>query len=268
MNALNRQKRLALRDIQEAIEQFSLRQGAHLEHIGVVDIFFHPTNPDPRLNFAIAHKGVAWIPGPNILEALEALGKHHPSGMQVFEGLFPPQFFSKMGELGLVENAWRAPLLTYGTLPDCEQQPIDFGMPHPTSPQIAVFEASDENGIHTWSRLCSDELSDDRSAVNWQNVLAGYERYFVACDDTSLAGRVALSIKPPFAELRGLFTSAHYRRRGIGASLIRAAVNAAHRAGGTLVFVRAESEASAQLYRHNGFVDLDRIAEYRLAPRT
>ena len=56
MESLNRDERQALRSIQAHLGASMLDAGAVLEQVGTLDVYIHPTNPDPYLNCASPHR--------------------------------------------------------------------------------------------------------------------------------------------------------------------------------------------------------------------
>ena len=78
MDARNRHTRHTLRRIQAFQHAAQLDTGIVVEQLGTVDVYFHPTNPDPVLNCAIPHQGVAWVSRDDLYLAfrgLERLGR-------------------------------------------------------------------------------------------------------------------------------------------------------------------------------------------------
>lgn len=262
MGELNRQKRQVLRRIQEHINKARGRHGVTFEQYGVVDIYYHPTDRLEAYNYITPRRGVAWVPGTDVLAALELLGKHHAPHLEVIEGLFPSAFHNQLQSLGLVRDEWQYPILTFGIIPECDQQPLTT-MPIPATPsRVATFEAADPNAISTWLRL-HQQAADAEVARCWANVQNGDEIYLLGSDDYVIAGGVALSIEPSIAEIHSLCIAELYYRRGIASALIRTALAYAQKRGCTLIFMVAEDEHHARLVRRLGFVDLDRMIMYR-----
>ncbi len=263
MGELNRQKRQVLRRIQEYINKARQRHGLTFEQHGVVDIYYHPTDILDAYNYVTPRRGVAWVPGTDTLAALEQLRKHHEPHLELIEGLFPPAFHTQLQNLGLVQDQWQYPILTYGMIPDCDQQPLTIAPVPATSPRIATFEAADPNAIGLWLRLHQRTVDASEVIRCWSNIAAGNEVYVLASDDFVIAGGVAISLEPPIAEIHSLRTAELYRKRGIGSALIRTALMYAQKRGCTMIFSVAEDEYQARLERRLGFVDLDRVIMYR-----
>jgi len=260
MADLNRHKRQTLRHIQEHINRTRHRHGLTLEQTGVMEVYSHATDDFGAYNYTTPRRGVAWVPGTDIRAALDQLSKHRVPRLELIEGLFPPAFHHQLETFGLTVR--RHALLTYGIISDCDQQAPLIELAAPTPPRIGTFEAADRHAIATWLRL--HQRPTDSATIDqcWANVANGTEVYCLACDDYVMAGGLVVSIDPPMAEVRSLYTADVYRQRGIGSALLRSAVTYAQKRGCTSIFVIADDANCARLYRRAGFVDLDVVLVY------
>jgi GNAT superfamily N-acetyltransferase len=262
MAELNRTRRQTLRRIQDHINVSRQRHGVLNEQTGVMDIYFHPTDDFGYYNYVMPRRGVAWVPGGNILDAFDMLGKHHTPHMTVLEELFPPAWHQQVERLGLERAAWTYPLLTYGVVPDCDQQPITVTPALPTPSYVSTLEAADPNAVIAWLRMHRRPVDVAEVSRSWSNVQDGHEMYLLAADGYTLAGGVMLTLDPPLAGLAGLYIEDSHRGRGVGTGLLRAAVERATQRGCTLIYAIGDCEADSRLYRRLGFVDLDSFVVY------
>ena len=268
MAELNRQKRQVLRYIQEHFNVTRKRRGVLFEQASTVDIYHHPRNATALYNYITPRRGVAWVPGTDVKVGLDRLAQlERVPRLVLVKGLFPPAFHNQMKKIGLdVETDY--PLLTYGLIPDCEQVAEDVRPVPSASRDLAVYGVADQNGVARWISLTQEGRSPDQTEVRraWENVLRGFEMYFLVSHDLTLAGGASVILNPPVAQILCADTIMPYRRRGVASAAIRMAVQFAQSRDCSLIFLVGTSEAATRLYRRLGFVDLDYVITYSRPP--
>ncbi|MCC7445891.1 MAG: GNAT family N-acetyltransferase [Anaerolineae bacterium] len=264
MANLNPHKRRVLRLIQDHFNTTRLRHGTRLEQASTVDIYYHPQETAATYNYVTPRRGAAWVPGTDVATGLNRLAElDRIPRLELVKGLFPSAFHNQLRSLGLsVETDY--PLMTYGLIPNCEQEEMDDQFALPYSTQVAVYEAANQQAVATWLCLGLEGRTPASEQVEqlWQNVVNGKEMYFLASHDVTLAGGAGVILNPPAAEILCVDTIAPYRRHGIASTALRAAVAYAQGYDCSLIFLIAASDAAARLYRRLGFVDLDHVVTY------
>ena len=122
-----------------------------------------------------------------------------------------------------------------------------------------------------------DPLSRDRAAAFWRRVAravaAGERALLIAEDARGLCGTVQLLLdqpdnQPHRADLSKMLVHRRARRRGLGASLLRAAEATACECGKTLLVLDAVTDGDgARLYERLGWQRVGAIPGYALFPR-
>jgi GNAT superfamily N-acetyltransferase len=122
-----------------------------------------------------------------------------------------------------------------------------------------------------------DPLSRDRAAAFWRRVArgvaAGERALLIAEDARGLCGTVQLLLdqpdnQPHRADLSKMLVHRRARRRGVGASLLRAAEATARECGKTLLVLDAVTDGDgARLYERLGWQRVGAIPGYALFPR-
>lgn len=118
--ALNPVRQQTLRRIQAHINAVALRHGARLEAHGLTELYHLTPDHNGLKSYATPRKGVALIPGRDVLSALE-----HVPRLIVIEGIYPPEWYRMLEAAGVVRVSSQA-LLTYGVIPGCDQdEPVN-----------------------------------------------------------------------------------------------------------------------------------------------
>jgi [ribosomal protein S18]-alanine N-acetyltransferase len=88
--------------------------------------------------------------------------------------------------------------------------------------------------------------------------------YLVAVEEGEVVGHAVTSSAGDIAELQRIAVAGEHRRRGVGALLLAAAVDAAARteADRMLLEVRADNRPALAFYAGAGFVEIDRRERY------
>lgn len=145
--------------------------------------------------------------------------------------------------------------------------------PHEPSPGVSVEEVLDEAGLATWVETLARGFGEDPREAEWVGSCwrrLGYGpasdwRHFIGRLDGQAAATATLFLADGVAGLYFVFTAAEARRRGLGAAVTRAALEAATRLGVTTAVLGA-SEAGAALYRRLGFKDCCELPIYEWSP--
>jgi len=264
MANLNPHKRRVLRLIQDHFNATRLRHGTRMEQASTVDIYYHPQETAAAYNYVTPRRGAAWVPGTDVATGLNRLAElDRIPRLELVKGLFPSAFHSQLRSIGLsVETDY--PLMTYGLIPNCEQESIDDSFTIPDAEQVAVYQAANKQAVATWLRMGLEGRAPEPEQIErlWRNVVDGKEMYFLASHDVTIAGGAGVILNPPVAEIICMDTIAPYRRHGIASTALRSAVAYAQGYDCSLIFLIAASDTAARLYRHLGFVDLDQVITY------
>jgi GNAT superfamily N-acetyltransferase len=119
-------------------------------------------------------------------------------------------------------------------------------------------------------------LSPAKARQFWLRVAADVERgaraLIVAEDGSGIVGSVQVVLEQPEnqphrADIAKMLVHRRARRRGIGAALMRAAEEAAHRAGKSLLVLDTASGDAERLYLRLGWKAAGTISDYALLPR-
>jgi GNAT superfamily N-acetyltransferase len=120
-------------------------------------------------------------------------------------------------------------------------------------------------------------ISRDTADEFWQSVAASAargERLLLAAQDAAgiIVGAVQIILKQPEnqphrADLAKMLVSPRVRKQGIGAALLRAAEDAAHAAGKTLVVLDTANPEAARLYERHGWQRCGVIPGFALLPQ-
>ncbi len=146
-------------------------------------------------------------------------------------------------------------------------------VPHEASPGVSVEEVLDEAGLATWVETLARGFGEGLREAEWVGSCwrrLGYGpasdwRHFIGTLDGQPAATATLFLADGVAGLYFVFTAAEARRRGLGAAVTRAALEAAARLGVSTAVLGA-SEAGAALYRRLGFKDCCELPIYEWSP--
>jgi GNAT superfamily N-acetyltransferase len=119
-------------------------------------------------------------------------------------------------------------------------------------------------------------LSRDKAWAFWRAIadsaMRGERALLVAEDDEgAIVGTVQVVLaqpenQPHRADVAKMLVHRRARRRGVGALLMRAAEDAARRAGKTLLVLDTASQDAERLYSRLGWVEVGRVPGYALLP--
>jgi GNAT superfamily N-acetyltransferase len=268
MAELNRHKRQTLRHIQEHFNTTRKRRGVLFEQASTVDIYHHPRDTAALYNYVTPRRGVAWVPGTDVKLGLDRLAAlERIPRLELVKGLFPPAFHAQLQKMGL-EVESDCPLLTYGMIPNCDQKAEEVRPVPATTRDLAVYGVADQNGVARWISLNLEGRQPDPVEVRkvWDNVLHGFEMYFLVSHELTLVGGASAILNAPVAQIQCADTITPYRRRGVASAAIRMAVQFAQAHDCTMIFIVGPNDNATRLYRRLGFVDLDYVITYCRPP--
>lgn len=272
MGSLNRDERQTLRSIQEHLRAAILEDQAVTEQLGTVDIFFHLSNPEPRLNCATPHKGVAWIRREDLLDGfagLERLGRI--PRLAFFDALFPIAFQQQLLLLGLSLEA-DGSVMVYRpmigpSLPD--ETPLGRISEKFDAP-ITTSVASTRAELSVWLRvfragyynteLLTVEPADIDPLEKASN--EGKNIFVLASYEGTILGAARVELRPPTAQLDAVATAPLWHGMGLEEALISTASNTAMDRGCDTIFTASPPDSLVGLYRRLGFIDLTRMLTF------
>lgn len=267
--AEEKEQRRLLRQVQEHIFQAHINLGAERQMLGLVEVFYHPTNPTGMLNYVTPRRNTAWVSGKMIEPGLEYLRQHRRGArVQYIEGLFPPVFARELRALNLqVER--ETPVMIYKT--DGIQGRVPPLPGTAVMPDGVTIEAvNDQRGIELWWYVWRNAFYDV--------LTLGVEPLFVGRDRAALAlgqqadilvyrygfpvGVARLSLQADTAHLLATALLKEVRTPAMLKVVANTALQIAIERGSTLIFAPGETEADRRLYRELGFVDFGSIVCY------
>jgi GNAT superfamily N-acetyltransferase len=274
MESLNRDDRQALRSIQAYMGASMLDAGAVLEQVGTLDVYIHPTNPDPYLNCASPHRGVAWVRRDDLNGAFAGLQNLGRIPRLVFqEALFPQALQQQLKAMGLTlehERQVMAYRPVYGPNPPNEE-PIGR-LPDTLPDDVTTQVATSKPDLATWLRVFrsgyynAETLTVDPADVE-PLIAAANQRtsLFVTASyrDTPL-GAARVGLRSSTAELEAVVTAPLWHGMGLEAALVMTATREAMEGGCDVVFTVAQSEDFLRLCRRLGFVEVTRVLTFWL----
>ncbi len=276
MEALNRQERQTLRRIQSYLQTALLDMQVVVEQLGTVDVYFHPTNPDPFLNCATPHKGVAWVRRDDLNGAfigLERLGRDPRLTFQ--DALFPAAFQQQLKLMGLYLENVRM-VMVYQ--PICGPVPNDeilFGcLPGSFNPDVQITVATDAAMLGAWLRVFrAGYFNTDALAVEPEMVQAlvravdsGRNLFVLSHYQGTPLGAARIGIRNTTAELEAVVTTPLWYGMGLEDAMIATAVREVETHGCNTIFTIQPPEEYMRVFRRLGFEELTRVLTYRLAP--
>lgn len=120
-----------------------------------------------------------------------------------------------------------------------------------------------------------DSVTRDQARAFWEGigrgVAAGERVLFVAEDGEGICGTVQLVLaqmenQPHRADLSKMMVHRRARKQGVGDALLRAAEDAAHALGRTLLVLDTASDDAERLYARHGWQRVGAIPDYALWP--
>jgi GNAT superfamily N-acetyltransferase len=277
MESLNRGERQVLRSIQTHLGASMLEAGVVLEQVGTLDVYFHPTNPDPYLNCATPHRGVAWVRRDDLNGAFTGLQHLGRIPRLVFqEALFPQAFQQQLKGMGLTledERHVMAYRPLYGPNPP-DEEPLGR-LPDALPDDITTLVATSKSALATWLRVFrSGYYNDETLTVDPADVeplvaaAKRGDRLFITASyrDTPL-GAARVGLRRPTADLEAVVTAPLWFGMGLETALVTTATREAMQRGCAVVFTVAQTEDFTRLYRRLGFVEVTRVLAFWLADR-
>lgn len=272
MDALNRYQRQTLRRIQAYLQAALLDTDVVVEQLGTVDVYFHPKNPDPYLNCATPHKGVAWVRRDDLKSAFDGLQRLGRAPRLVFqEALFPVAFQQQLRLLGLELEHERLVMVYQPVIGPSPPEETLFGcLPDTFAPEVAVGLASSRDELATWLRVFHtgyyqvDEVAIEPEAVDTlvRVQASGRNLFVLARYQGNPLGAARLGLRDDTAELEVVVTAPLWHGMGLEDALIIKAVRAAEARGCETIFTIQPPEAYARLYRRLGFLELTRVLTF------
>jgi len=267
--AEERESRRVLRQVQDHLFKVHINLGAVRENVGMVEVFHHPTNPIPNLNYVTPRPKTAWVSGNMVQKGIDHLGEYHRTPrVQYIEGLFPPLFAKTLRDLNLqVER--ETPILIYK--PDGLNGHIPPPLKVPDLPDGVTIEAvSDQRGIETWWYVWRNAFYDV--------LTLGVEPLFVGRDTAAMrlgqqmdyllyrygfpAGVVRISLQDETAHILALAVLKEARTPATIQALQAVALKGALERKAKLVFAPGETDTERRLGRELGFIDFGSVVCY------
>jgi len=264
-----KESRVILRQVQEHLVHIHINLGAERETVDLVEVFHHPTNPLPNLNYVTPRQKTAWVSASEIkkgLDRLQSLGR--APRVQYIEGLYPPLFAKALRDLKLqVER--ETPIMAYkvdGVSGHAPPSPANTAPPD----GVSITQVNDQRGIEMWWYVWRNAFYDV--------LTLGVEPLFVGRDMAALAlgqqldflayrygdpvGVARLSIHDDTAHISALALMKEARTPAMTHALQNAVLKAAIDHKAKLIFAPGETEADRRLLRELGFLDFGSIVCY------
>lgn len=272
MGSLNRDERQTLRSIQEHLRATVIEAQAVTEQLGTVDVFFHLSNPEPRLNCATPHKGVAWIRREDLLDGfagLERLGRI--PRLAFFDALFPIAFQQQLLLMGLGLESEGA-VMVYRpmigpSLPD--ETPLGrlsekFDEPITTSVALSRADLSIWLRVFRAGYYNTELLTVEPADIDplQQASESGKNLFVLASYQGTVLGAARVELRPPTAQLEAIAIAPLWHGMGLESALISTASNTAMDRGCDTIFTVSPQDMLIGLYRRLGFVDLTRMLTF------
>ncbi|MBN2304031.1 MAG: GNAT family N-acetyltransferase [Anaerolineae bacterium] len=278
MSSLNREERQTLRSVQAHLHATMLEAQTLVEQLGTVDVYFHPTNPDPKHNCVTPHKGVAWIRREDLHDAflgLERLGRLPRLVFQ--DALFPDAFRQQLHLMGLAPE-FEQVVMIYRPMhgPGLPDEIARGRLPHLFDDDITTRLAETRADLAVWARVFragyynTETLHIDAEIVAplMADVAADKRAYVLAYYQNTPLGAARVCLRPPTAELEAVVTAPLWRGMGLEIALISTAVRAAASRSCAPIFTIAPPEDYTRLYRRLGFIDLSHVLTYWVPDET
>lgn len=263
MGSIDREERQTIRSIQQHLCA-TLRESVRaVEQLGTVDIYFHPSNPDPYLNCAIPRKGVAWVRQADLREAFEGLERLGRVPRLVYQdALFPGAFRHQIGLLGLTLEEERQVMIYRPLLGPHLPDEVPRGrLPAEYPPSVRAHVATERAELATWLRVFragyfnTEILTVDPDAVDaLVKQAATRTRFFVlATYNHTPLGAARVAVRETTAEIETMVTAPFWHDMGLEIGLILAAVGEAEQRGARIIFIVAPPNQTPTLYLDLGF---------------
>ncbi len=242
--------------------------------MGTVDVYFHPTNPDPRYNCVTPHKGVAWIRREDLHDAFVGLKRLGRRPRLVFQdALFPDAFRQQLRIMGLQLEHERMVMIyrpVYG--PDLPGETPRGRLPGHFAPDITTRLAEDRATLASWARIFRAgyyntetlRIESEVVAPLLVAVQAGTKAFVLAYYQNTPLGAARVSLQPTSAELEAVVTAPLWSGMGLEVALITTSVRASQSEDRDPIFTMAPPEEYTRLYRRLGFMELSHVMTYWL----
>jgi hypothetical protein len=268
--AEEKESRRILRQVQEHLINVHTNLGAKQDTVGMVDVFHHPTNPIPNLNYVTPRRNTAWVSGTMVEQGLNHLRTFgRTARVQYIEGLFPPLFAKTLRDLKL-EVERETPLMIYKPDGINGHQPPPLPTTLNLPDGVSIEQVNDRTGVELWWYVWRNAFYDVLSL--------GVEPLFVGRDMAAMrlgqqldflayrygfpVGVARLSIQGETAHILALALLKEVRNPAMTRSLQTAVLKGAVERKAKLIFAPGETDADRRLGRELGFVDFGSIVCY------
>jgi GNAT superfamily N-acetyltransferase len=275
MGSMSREERLTLRQIQTHMRDVMRAQHGVVEQLGTVDVYFHPTNPDPYLNCAMPHRGVAWVRNDDLDHAFAGLQRLGRTPRLVFQdALYPAAFQQQLTRMGLTLEDQRT-VLVYRPLqgPLMPDETPRERVPDSFDPAVSTSVATTQQELAVWLRVFragyynTELLAVDPDIVKplVMSALRGEKVFVMANYEQAPLGAARLGLRNDTAEIEAVVTAPLWHGMGLEPALIGTAVHTALARGTNTIFSVAPPGDFIRLYRNLGFVELTRVLTFWLS---
>lgn len=256
-DATVKELRVLLRQVQDHLLTVDALAGAQQESAGMVDVVYHPTDPNPTLNYVIPRRNTAWVPTPTIDVGLKQLREHgRGATFQYMEGLFPPQFGETLGKIGL--EAFDT-LAVYAFRREGIGKPNATPLPQPAT-DVPTRAIRADRAASLWAATDGwRRVIDARPTEPTGEAL--HVKRFAAYRSRKAAGLGRVEILPEGGTAQIVTVALADDTALYG--LLNAAVRSAMRHGGKLVFALANAAAVPALQALQ-FVEIGQLKRYRM----
>jgi ribosomal protein S18 acetylase RimI-like enzyme len=271
---LNREERATLRHIQTHMREAIRAQQTIVEQLGTVDVYFHPSNPDPFLNCVTPHRGVAWVRRDDLSTAFAGLERLGRVPRLIFQdALFPAAFQQQLLLMGLTLEVQKTVLVYHPMLgPLMPDETPRERVPEQLDPAISVITPKTEQELAVWLRVFragyynTELLAVDPEVVKPLVAAAqkGDKVFVMANYERTPLGAARLAVYESSAEIEAVVTAPLWHGMGLEAALITMAINSVMERGVNVVFTVAPAGDIGRLYRQMGFVEMTRVLTFWL----
>lgn len=267
--AAEKEAKVIMRQVQDHLFHVHTNLGALKETVGMVDVFHHPTNPLPNLNYVTPRRSVAWVSASMVKQGLDHLKKFdRPARVHYIEGLLPPLFAKTLRDLNLhVER--ETPIMVYK--PDGVNGQVP---PVPSGPElpdgVTIEAVNDQRGIEAWWYVWRNAYFDV--------LTLGVEPLFVGRDMAALqlgqqvdfllnrygfpTGVVRISVQGETAHVVCLALLKEARTPDLVRVLQTVALKGALDRKAKLIFAPGETDAERRIGRELGYADFSSLICY------
>jgi hypothetical protein len=250
--------------IQTHVTQSHLHLGTQQETVGLAEVFHHPQNRLPYLNYVTPRRNTAWVPAPEIKAGLEHLRSHdRRPRVYYFEGLYPPVFAKTLRDLGLVIES-ETGIMTYKI--DLIEKPRFPRMPV----EMRVEYPEDQQGIalwwYVWRNARYDVVTHGTEPLyvgrDMRETTLGHQRDIIVYRYGFPVAVARLTFHQTTAHLSALAVMKEVRSVSSLILMHQIAIFKAAERGAALLFASGETEDDRKVAREIGFVDSGSIVCY------